>query len=90
MLLFKQQLFDLLFFAADFFIRFVWRRDRNRLTAPASSETTVYWKIPKDTEPGIYRIRHFGHYKYYRTIYPMQGKSRVFRIMPSTPTELTL
>merc|ERR1739838_1235592 len=74
----------------DWSTKFVWRRDRNRLTAPASSETTVYWKIPKDTEPGIYRIRHFGHYKYYRTIYPMQGKSRVFRIMPSTPTELTL
>uniref|UniRef100_A0A8C0BQW3 Neutral ceramidase n=1 Tax=Buteo japonicus TaxID=224669 RepID=A0A8C0BQW3_9AVES len=27
------------------------------------SNVTIEWHIPRDTEPGVYRIRYFGHYK---------------------------
>lgn len=40
----------------------------------------IYWKIDKDTKPGLYRIKHLGHYKYgwNQKIYPYEGTTRTF------------
>ena len=42
----------------------------------------VYWNIPANTPPGVYRITHSGHYKYGwdQKIYPYEGVSREFRV----------
>uniref|UniRef100_A0A8B9FYX3 Neutral ceramidase n=1 Tax=Amazona collaria TaxID=241587 RepID=A0A8B9FYX3_9PSIT len=49
------------------------------------SNVTVKWHIPHDTEPGIYRIRYFGHYKKrlsnsLAVSIPFEGTSSVFEI----------
>ncbi|NXC49316.1 ASAH2 ceramidase, partial [Penelope pileata] len=45
------------------------------------SNVTIEWHIPSDTEPGVYRIRYFGHYKrLLNTFYPFEGTSAVFEI----------
>eukprot|EP00075_Anas_platyrhynchos_P004629 XP_012952758.2 putative neutral ceramidase C [Anas platyrhynchos] len=48
------------------------------------SNATIEWHIPNDTEPGIYRIRYFGHSKKTGTtlmpINPFEGVSSTFEI----------
>ncbi|XP_068544646.1 putative neutral ceramidase C isoform X3 [Anas acuta] len=48
------------------------------------SNATIEWHIPNDTEPGIYRIRYFGHSKKIgttlMTINPFKGVSSTFEI----------
>uniref|UniRef100_A0A663DWI7 Neutral ceramidase n=1 Tax=Aquila chrysaetos chrysaetos TaxID=223781 RepID=A0A663DWI7_AQUCH len=49
------------------------------------SNVTIEWHIPCDTEPGVYRIRYFGHYKKKlsnnRAVFiPFEGTSSVFEI----------
>lgn len=48
----------------------------------AYSYAHIYWKIPNDVEKGVYRIKHFGHYKYgwNQKIYPYEGTSKTFSV----------
>ena len=62
--------------------RFTWNR-----VFVASSEAEITWDIPLNELPGLYRIRHFGHYKSITGEVPMsfEGQSRAFRVLPNTP-----
>lgn len=67
-----------------FIFRFVWKRTSFVL---GTSESIISWTIPEDVEPGEYRIRHNGNYRYILGgIYPYQGVSNLFEVMilPST------
>jgi len=48
----------------------------------ANSKVTITWKIPADTPPGQYRIRHFGNWKsgWTGAISGYEGASRVFTV----------
>ena len=63
-------------------IRFTWTR-----VGVAASEAKITWDVPNTELPGLYRIRHFGHYKPITSKVPraFQGQSRVFRVLPNTP-----
>ncbi|XP_068807162.1 putative neutral ceramidase C isoform X1 [Struthio camelus] len=61
--------------------RFYWTKGSS-----GQSNATVEWHIPSATEPGIYRIRYFGHYKKKpifqpAVFYPFEGTSSVFEIL---------
>ncbi|XP_025953209.2 putative neutral ceramidase C [Dromaius novaehollandiae] len=61
--------------------RFYWTKGSR-----GQSNATVQWHIPRTTEPGTYRIRHFGHYKKIplfkpAVFYPFEGTSSVFEII---------
>lgn len=43
------------------YIRFVWTRTSTIL---GHSQLEVSWEIPRNTEPGLYRLRHFGAAKH--------------------------
>lgn len=44
------------------------------------SELEVEWTIPETVGSGIYRIRHFGDYKYiFGGIFPYSGTSQSFQ-----------
>lgn len=45
---------------AHFLNRFIWSRNNTLL---GTSEVTLIWDIPHNTEPGTYRIRYFGENK---------------------------
>ncbi|XP_064457109.1 neutral ceramidase B-like [Ornithodoros turicata] len=63
---------------ANWETRFYWKRTS---TLWGHSQVTVTWDIPKDAEPGLYRIRHFGHSKnLLQLIMPYEGTSGRFRI----------
>ncbi|XP_032047018.1 putative neutral ceramidase C [Aythya fuligula] len=56
--------------------RFYWTKGSFGL-----SNATIEWHIPNGTEPGIYRIRYFGHYKkILMPINPFEGISSTFEI----------
>jgi neutral ceramidase len=57
--------------------RYRWRRN-----FIAYSLVTCEWDIPMDTEPGEYRIVHYGNWKngWTRAISPYTGQSRVFTV----------
>ncbi|XP_063076841.1 neutral ceramidase [Engraulis encrasicolus] len=60
--------------------RFHWLKGSGGL-----SNTTVEWHIPTAAQTGIYRIRHFGHYKQRKgitgsTILPYNGTSDEFKV----------
>nr|XP_023018453.1 neutral ceramidase [Leptinotarsa decemlineata] len=58
--------------------KFIWKRTEN---VKGSSEAEIHWKITNDVEPGTYRIRHYGSYKYFLGgIYPYQGKTKEFTV----------
>lgn len=58
-----------------------WQRD-----FIANSKITITWNIPADTEPGEYRLRHYGDAKDIGgTIRPYQGTSRSFRVGENIP-----
>uniref|UniRef100_A0A8B9CT62 Neutral ceramidase n=1 Tax=Anser brachyrhynchus TaxID=132585 RepID=A0A8B9CT62_9AVES len=56
--------------------RFYWTKGSS-----GQSNATIEWHIPSGTEPGIYRIRYFGHYKkILKPINPFEGISSTFEI----------
>lgn len=58
--------------------RFEWERVNVLL---GFSEVHISWEIGEDTEPGIYRIKHFGHYKYILGgVFPYEGTTRHFTV----------
>ena len=62
----------------NFNSRFIWTRTAFLF---ASSRVTISWEIPKDTEPGEYRIRHNGYYRYILGgVYPYQGVTNHFQV----------
>ncbi|NXE66187.1 ASAH2 ceramidase, partial [Calcarius ornatus] len=60
--------------------RFYWSKgSRGR------SNVTIEWHIPAGTEPGVYRLRYFGHYKKRANLLrvisvPFEGSSSAFRV----------
>uniref|UniRef100_A0A3P9HFT0 Neutral ceramidase n=1 Tax=Oryzias latipes TaxID=8090 RepID=A0A3P9HFT0_ORYLA len=62
--------------------RFHWLKGSNR-----RSNATVEWHIPSSAPSGLYRIRHFGHYKQLQglqtIITPYEGSSDIFRVVSS-------
>ncbi|XP_062436230.1 putative neutral ceramidase C isoform X2 [Rhea pennata] len=61
--------------------RFYWTKGSR-----GQSNATVEWHISSATEPGTYRIRHFGHYKKTplfkpAVFYPFEGTSSAFEII---------
>ncbi|XP_012268113.2 neutral ceramidase [Athalia rosae] len=64
---------------ADWETKFVWKRTSIVL---GSSQAIISWTIPDDVEPGEYRLRHNGHYRYILGgIYPYQGVSKHFEVV---------
>uniref|UniRef100_A0A8C5TZB4 Neutral ceramidase n=1 Tax=Malurus cyaneus samueli TaxID=2593467 RepID=A0A8C5TZB4_9PASS len=60
--------------------RFYWTKGSR-----GQSNVTIEWHIPAGTEPGVYRLRYFGHYKkrvpLFRIItVPFEGSSSAFQI----------
>ncbi|NXQ12056.1 ASAH2 ceramidase, partial [Peucedramus taeniatus] len=59
--------------------RFYWSKGSG-----GQSNVTIEWHIPAGTEPGVYRLRYFGHYKkrsFFRLItVPFEGSSSAFQI----------
>ncbi|NXK47713.1 ASAH2 ceramidase, partial [Chauna torquata] len=56
--------------------RFYWTKGSS-----GQSNVTIEWHIPSGTEPGVYRIRYFGHYKRLLNIFnPFEGTSSEFEI----------
>ncbi|XP_055085459.1 neutral ceramidase isoform X2 [Periophthalmus magnuspinnatus] len=62
--------------------RFHWLKGADR-----HSNTTVEWFIPDSAPSGVYRIRHFGHYKEIKNfrpvILPYEGQSDEFTVAAS-------
>ncbi|XP_049856239.1 neutral ceramidase-like [Schistocerca gregaria] len=68
---------------ADWETKFLWRRT---FTPLGMSEATVVWSVPEDVEPGVYRLRHLGHYKYILGgVFPYSGSSEPFTVSPHPP-----
>ncbi|XP_024944699.1 neutral ceramidase isoform X3 [Cephus cinctus] len=66
---------------ADWETTFVWERTSVVL---GSSDVLISWKVPDDVEPGHYRIRHNGHYRYILGgVYPYQGVTNQFQVLTS-------
>ncbi|XP_046412285.1 neutral ceramidase [Neodiprion fabricii] len=64
---------------ANWETKFIWKRTSIFL---GSSEVTISWTIPDDVEPGEYRIRHNGNYRYILGgIYPYKGVSNHFEVV---------
>lgn len=62
---------------ADWETKFLWERRHM-----AKSDAIIQWDIPYDAQPGTYRIRHFGHYKYvFGGIFPYEGVSDTFEVL---------
>lgn len=58
--------------------KFVWQRTG---LVFGESQASIYWDIPLDVQPGIYRIRHFGASKnIFQTISPYSGSSSPFKV----------
>ncbi|XP_030919361.1 neutral ceramidase [Geospiza fortis] len=60
--------------------RFYWSKGSR-----GQSNVTIEWHIPAGTEPGVYRLRYFGHYKKRATLVrvisvPFEGSSSAFQI----------
>ncbi|XP_054030750.1 neutral ceramidase isoform X2 [Dryobates pubescens] len=60
--------------------RFYWTKG-----SLGGSNVTIEWHIPGGTEPGLYRIRYFGHYRRRASIFrvvtvPFQGTSSAFEV----------
>uniref|UniRef100_A0A669Q5E5 Neutral ceramidase n=2 Tax=Phasianus colchicus TaxID=9054 RepID=A0A669Q5E5_PHACC len=56
--------------------RFYWTKGSS-----GQSNVTIEWHIPSSTEPGIYRIQYFGHYRrLLKQFYPFEGTSAAFEI----------
>ncbi|XP_019871474.2 neutral ceramidase isoform X2 [Aethina tumida] len=58
--------------------RFYWTRTNVLF---GFSEVEVQWTIKENVEPGTYRIRHFGNYKYiFGGVYPYEGQTKKFTV----------
>lgn len=62
------------------FPRFYWSKGSG-----GQSNVTIQWHIPAGTEPGVYRLRYFGHYKKRMGLFrlvtvPFEGSSAGFQI----------
>lgn len=58
--------------------RFHWRK----VNPLGQSEAEVFWQIPLDQEPGVYRIRHSGTYKsFVQSLHSYEGQSNNFQIL---------
>uniref|UniRef100_A0A8C4RQZ4 Neutral ceramidase n=1 Tax=Erpetoichthys calabaricus TaxID=27687 RepID=A0A8C4RQZ4_ERPCA len=59
--------------------RFHWKKEK-----VGRSNATIEWHIPHSTLPGIYKIRHFGHYKELVALKPVvkpyEGSSDIFKV----------
>lgn len=60
--------------------RFYWSKGSR-----GQSNVTIEWHIPAGTEPGVYRLRYFGHYKKRVTLFrvisvPFEGSSSAFQV----------
>ncbi|NWH41738.1 ASAH2 ceramidase, partial [Chloropsis hardwickii] len=60
--------------------RFYWSKGSR-----GQSNVTIEWHIPAGTEPGVYRLRYFGHYKKRASLFriitvPFEGSSSAFQI----------
>ncbi|XP_039559634.1 neutral ceramidase isoform X2 [Passer montanus] len=60
--------------------RFYWSKGSR-----GQSNVTIEWHIPAGTEPGVYRLRYFGHYKKRVSLLrvisvPFEGSSSAFQI----------
>ncbi|TRZ18186.1 hypothetical protein HGM15179_008939 [Zosterops borbonicus] len=60
--------------------RFYWSKGSS-----GQSNVTIEWHIPAGTEPGVYRVRYFGHYKKRMGLFrlitvPFEGSSSAFQI----------
>ncbi len=66
--------------AHDWDFNTIYKWERKML---AYSYAHIYWQIPKDAAKGLYRIKHFGHYKYgwNRKIYDYEGQTKVFKVL---------
>jgi neutral ceramidase len=66
---------------SDWETKYFWER-HNCFPTLACSHVTVEWAIPADAEPGIYRIRHDGHWKsgWDGRVRPYSGASREFSV----------
>jgi len=68
-----------LFTDADWETKFIWFRKHD---LSPYSYARVEWTIPKDAEPGTYRIRYFGDYKdVFGQITPFVGSSINFNVI---------
>ncbi|KAJ9592148.1 hypothetical protein L9F63_001264 [Diploptera punctata] len=64
---------------ANWETRFHWIRVSPIL---GSSEVLITWTINEDVEPGMYRIRHFGSFKYiFGGVHPYQGSTLPFKVV---------
>ncbi|KAF2898983.1 hypothetical protein ILUMI_07192 [Ignelater luminosus] len=64
---------------ANWETRFRWERT---LFFTGESAVTIEWIVGKDVDPGVYRIRHFGNYKYILGgIFPYEGISNNFNVI---------
>lgn len=61
----------------DWETKYIWKRIDSIW---GTSQVTIEWNIPQDTEPGTYRIVHEGNYKdgWNKKIYPYTGTSSEF------------
>jgi neutral ceramidase len=66
---------------SDWETKYLWERN-NCFPTLACSHVSVEWAIPADAEPGIYRIRHDGHWKsgWDGRVRPYSGTSREFSV----------
>lgn len=50
-----------------------------------TSTATITWDIAEDTQPGTYRIQHFGDYKHvFGYTHPFRGTSSSFEVGSSS------
>ncbi|XP_018564239.1 neutral ceramidase isoform X2 [Anoplophora glabripennis] len=64
---------------ANWETRFTWKR---LSFIKGSSEVKIRWDIRDHVQPGTYRIRHFGHYKFILGgIYAYEGATNTFRVV---------
>lgn len=62
----------------DISTKFFWKRPS--MLSPEST-ATIQWNIPEGTQPGQYRLRHFGDYKHILGgTEPFSGASRSFEV----------
>ncbi|XP_050531893.1 neutral ceramidase-like isoform X2 [Daktulosphaira vitifoliae] len=65
---------------ANWETEFIWRK---KSFFWLTSEAEIKWTIPKNTKPGVYRIRHFGYFKHFgrRTLGRYYGTSQTFSVI---------
>ena len=70
---------DIIDLSSKICFRFVWERVS---TIFGLSDIEFFWEIPSYTQPGTYRVRHTGYYRYiFGGVYPYEGGSRTFVVL---------